>query len=213
MISEDNILAKRLEEIRKIRGISREKLAQQVEISTVSIYNYEHGLQDPSAGTLARIAAVLDVSVDYLLGNTDKPERDSSKGITFVSSKRVPLIRSISPADTYESISKSKETFVIPEFFDVDFALKVSTDEMEPVVKPNDVILVKMNLKAEKGDIIIVVVDDKVLLREFHYYDRLIVLRSPNPKYPEIEMQGHQYRPLGVVISKYEELKKQDLLK
>ncbi|MGC8590393.1 helix-turn-helix domain-containing protein, partial [Athalassotoga sp.] len=94
MISEDNILAKRLEEIRKIRGISREKLAQQVEISTVSIYNYEHGLQDPSAGTLARIAAVLDVSVDYLLGNTDKPEKDSSKGITFVSSKRVPLIRS-----------------------------------------------------------------------------------------------------------------------
>jgi len=212
MISENNILAERLEKVRTMRGISREKLARAVEISAVSIYNYEHGIQDPSASVLARMAAALDVSVDYLLGNTDKPERDNQT-ITFIQSKRVPLIRSISPTDTYESISKSEETFAIPEFFDVDFALKVSTDEMEPVIKPSDVILVKMNLKAEKGDIIIVIVDDKVLLREFHYYDRLVVLRSPNSKYPEIEMQGHQYHPLGVVISKYEELRKQDLLK
>ncbi|MCL4408697.1 MAG: XRE family transcriptional regulator [Thermotogae bacterium] len=211
MISE-NKLAERLEEIRKIRGISREKLAQQVEISTVSIYNYEHGSQDPSASVLARMAAVLNVSVDYLLGNIDKPDRDE-KSIAFVPSKRVPLISAISPKDTYESISKSAETFAVPELFDVDFALKVSTDEMDPIIKPSDVILVKMNLRAEKGDIIIVIVDDKVFLREFHYYDRLVVLRSPNPKYPEIEIQSHQYHPLGVVISKYEELKKQDLLK
>ena len=75
MISENNILAERLEKVRIMRGISREKHARAVEISTVSIYNYEHGTQDPSASVLARMAAVLDVSVDYLLGNTDKPER------------------------------------------------------------------------------------------------------------------------------------------
>ena len=49
------------------KGISQEQLAEKLQISRISINNYEKGRQVPSLDTAVRIALFLEISLDALL--------------------------------------------------------------------------------------------------------------------------------------------------
>ncbi len=62
---------KRLREIRMKRGFTQQHLADSVEIALRSYQCYETGTRTPNYLLLVRLADVLDVSLDYLLGRDD----------------------------------------------------------------------------------------------------------------------------------------------
>ncbi len=64
----------RLKEIRKSRGISQLKLAMDLNMSQNTISRYETGEREPGINELLKIADYFHISVDYLLGRTDRPE-------------------------------------------------------------------------------------------------------------------------------------------
>ncbi len=64
----------RLKELRKKRRISQLKLGMDLSLSQNSISRYETGEREADYATLIMFADYFDVSVDYLLGRTDKPE-------------------------------------------------------------------------------------------------------------------------------------------
>ncbi len=64
----------RLKALRKSRGISQLKLALDLNMNQNSISRYETGEREADYATLIRLADYFGVSVDYLLGRTDKPE-------------------------------------------------------------------------------------------------------------------------------------------
>jgi transcriptional regulator with XRE-family HTH domain len=66
----------RIKEIAKEQGYSLTKLNDAAGLGTNSIYHWR--TKTPSTDSLQKIANVLNVSVDYLLGKTDK-KRDSTK--------------------------------------------------------------------------------------------------------------------------------------
>ncbi|MGL5900675.1 MAG: helix-turn-helix domain-containing protein [Lactobacillaceae bacterium] len=68
-------LLSRTKEIAKRRGISMEKLANQVGISKSGIYQWDN--HEPKPSTIDKVADVLNVSTDYLLGRTDVPNSDT----------------------------------------------------------------------------------------------------------------------------------------
>ena len=61
----------RLREVRLMREITQEQLADKADISRVMIGRYETTDQLPALDTLVRIADALGVSTDYLLGRTE----------------------------------------------------------------------------------------------------------------------------------------------
>lgn len=61
----------KLRELRKTRGLTQQQLADKVGVLNVSISNYERGTQMPDILTLTKIANVLGVSTDVLLGLND----------------------------------------------------------------------------------------------------------------------------------------------
>ena len=63
-------LLSRTKEIAKRRGISMESLAKQVGISKSGIYQWDK--HEPKPSTIEKVATVLNVSTDYLLGRTDE---------------------------------------------------------------------------------------------------------------------------------------------
>lgn len=63
--------SQRLREVRTMRGITQEQLAEMADISRVMVGRYETTDQLPALDTLIRIADALGVSTDYLLGRTD----------------------------------------------------------------------------------------------------------------------------------------------
>ena len=61
-------------ELLQIRGISAYKFSADTGISQGSLSEWKNGIKTPSAESLITIADYFDVSVDYLLGRTDKIE-------------------------------------------------------------------------------------------------------------------------------------------
>jgi transcriptional regulator with XRE-family HTH domain len=65
----------RLRSLRRKRGLSADKLAQQADLCARQIWRMEAGRRpNVRAITLAQIARVLETSIDYLMGLTDRPE-------------------------------------------------------------------------------------------------------------------------------------------
>lgn len=62
---------KRLAEVRKDKKISQDELAKKVKVHGAVIGRYERDEVKPSIEMAAQIANALEVSLDYLVGNTD----------------------------------------------------------------------------------------------------------------------------------------------
>jgi transcriptional regulator with XRE-family HTH domain len=64
----------RFREIREKRGLSKRQLAKLSGFQEMQILRYESGENDPSTENLKRLAQILKVSTDYLLGISDDPQ-------------------------------------------------------------------------------------------------------------------------------------------
>ena len=71
------VLGERLKALREEKGISQDELATALEMSRLSIGNYERGVRTPEAETIIRLAKHFSVSADYLLGLSDVKSVDA----------------------------------------------------------------------------------------------------------------------------------------
>ncbi len=66
----------RLKELRKSRKISQVKLAMDLNMNQNTISRYETGEREPGVTELILLADYFDVSIDYLVGRTDRRTGD-----------------------------------------------------------------------------------------------------------------------------------------
>ena len=69
----------RLKELRRARGISQLKLAMDLNTNQNTISRYETMEREADYQTLIGIADYFDVSLDYLLGRSDRKEYSNEK--------------------------------------------------------------------------------------------------------------------------------------
>lgn len=84
--------AERLKILRKQEKITQVQIAEKLDISQQAYAAWERGVKKPTQENLVKIAQILNVSVDYLVGNSDNTEdeldniellfRMNSKGLT-----------------------------------------------------------------------------------------------------------------------------------
>lgn len=82
----------RLKTLRKQVKLTQAQIAEKLNISQQAYASWERGVKKPTQENLVKIAQVLDVTVDYLVGNSDNTEdeldniellfRMNSKGLT-----------------------------------------------------------------------------------------------------------------------------------
>lgn len=58
--------------LRKQRGLTQKQLAADVGLSELAIQNYESGRRKPAFDALIALADYFDVSLDYLVGRSDR---------------------------------------------------------------------------------------------------------------------------------------------
>ena len=63
-----------LASLREERGIYQKELAAILKVSVGTISNYENNIHFPDQEALIQLAEYFDVTIDYLLGGTDKLE-------------------------------------------------------------------------------------------------------------------------------------------
>ena len=66
----------RLKALRKEKGISQLKLAMDLNTNQNTISRYETGEREPGINELIKIADYFNVSIDYLLEQTNNPKRN-----------------------------------------------------------------------------------------------------------------------------------------
>lgn len=64
----------KFKELRIKKGITQVRLAIDLNLSQNSVSRYENGEREADYATLIKFADYYNVSIDYLLGRTDKPE-------------------------------------------------------------------------------------------------------------------------------------------
>ena len=69
-----DIMQNRLKELRKTRGYTQIALQMQTGIEQALLSKFENGERIPPTETLIRLADFFNVSIDYILCRTDKPE-------------------------------------------------------------------------------------------------------------------------------------------
>jgi transcriptional regulator with XRE-family HTH domain len=67
------IFGERLDTTMFRQDISNRELASRMFVSTSTISGYRTGRRSPKVDDLARLASLLNVSADYLIGRTDQP--------------------------------------------------------------------------------------------------------------------------------------------
>ena len=63
-----------LQRLRKERGLTQEQLANKINKESSVISKYEKNGQIPPFDTVRSLAAIFNVSMDYLFGRTDQPQ-------------------------------------------------------------------------------------------------------------------------------------------
>ena len=63
-----------LSSLRKTRGWSQRKVANDLGISQALLSHYENGLREPRLDFVAKICDYYEVSADYVLGRVDEPD-------------------------------------------------------------------------------------------------------------------------------------------
>lgn len=84
--------SERLKKLRKQAQLTQVDVAEKLGISQPAYASWERGIKKPTQENLVKIAQILNVSVDYLVGNSDNTEdeldniellfRMNSKGLT-----------------------------------------------------------------------------------------------------------------------------------
>lgn len=84
--------AERLKTLRKQVKLTQTQIAEELDISQQAYASWERGIKKPTQENLIKIAQILNVSVDYLVGNLDNTDdeldniellfRMNSKGLT-----------------------------------------------------------------------------------------------------------------------------------
>lgn len=69
-----DVMKNRLKELRKTRGYTQVSLQMQTGIEQALLSKFENEERIPPTETLLRLAEFYNVSIDYLLCRTDKPD-------------------------------------------------------------------------------------------------------------------------------------------
>lgn len=88
------IFNERLKQLRKERNLTQYDLAELLGFSRGQIGNYEQGTREPDQNTLLKISDFFNVSVDYLLGKTDRI--NNKKDVKRVDKEILDLLQGIS---------------------------------------------------------------------------------------------------------------------
>lgn len=68
-------IGKRIKDLRTSKGLTQKQLASEIEVQAVTLQRFEYGTVRPSLDTLIALADYFNVSLDYLTGRSDVPER------------------------------------------------------------------------------------------------------------------------------------------
>lgn len=200
-------LSDNLKEARKKAKITQVNLAKMCNVSQGTIANWESGTRTPDPETLAKLAEILSVSTDYLIG-IDKPTdalellMSQHNNIKPVRLKRFPLLGEISCGKPIFA-DEDKESYVMADMdIHADFCLLAKGDSMTGArIYDGDIVFIKEMPLVENGDIAAVIIDNEATLKRVYYYPdkSKLILNPENPAFEPLVYVGDELNDIRIL--------------
>lgn len=195
-----------LKALRLEKGYTLDELAALAGTSKQVLSRYENDQRAPKVSAASKLASVLGVSLDALIGSTTAPALPTNLiPASALTRKSIPLIGNVAAGEPIFA-EESYDTYLdIDSDCRVDYALRVKGDSMYPTYQDGDVIYIRQQPDVSPGQVAVVLVDDSATLKHV-YHDRRIgevSLVSDNPDYPPMHYypdDGLPIRILGVPV-------------
>ena len=195
------MFAQRIKELRKERKMTQRQLADILFVDCSSVTKWETGKSNPDFKKQQELANFFNVSIDYLLGNSDTPTLPDKKAIPQypnireIRLKKFPIIGKIACGKPIFA-NEDKESYIMADMdISADFCLIASGDSMiNARINAGDIVFVREASIVDNGDIAAVIIDDEATLKRVYYYpeqDKL-VLNAENAKYPPFVYVGEE---------------------
>lgn len=91
--------AKRLKQLRKAVGLNQSEIAEKLSVCQRQVSNYESGRELPPMKSLIILAALFNVTLDYLVGHKEDCDSLTGQKIEAVEQDLLDQYRNLSPAD------------------------------------------------------------------------------------------------------------------
>ena len=150
-----------IKKYRSLKKMTQAEVAKKIGVTPSALAMYERGEREPGIDTLKKIAQVLSVDRNALVGEKNKYEvlenSEKSKAV------RIPVLGKVAAGIPIEAISD------IIDYEEIDaamlkddseyFALQIKGDSMEPRIKDGDVVIVRKQPNIDSGQIGIVCIN------------------------------------------------------
>ena len=172
----------RIRALRTNAGMTQIELANKLNISNSTLSQYESSARTPSDDMKLKIAALFQVSTDYLLSGSLTNATDSkAKGV------RIPVLGDVAAGIPIEAITDIVDYEEIDDAMAASgehFGLRIKGSSMEPRMMEGDVVIVRKQDTAENGDTVVVLVNgDAATVKKIKYGQDGISLIPTNPAY------------------------------
>jgi repressor LexA len=205
----------RIKEVLEYKGIKQVWLAEQMSKSYNMVNSYVQNRRQPSLEDLFRIARILDVAVADLLDNGRFKEHKGPKQsnlsmaaesvIEYGQTRNVPLLGNVScghPLFAEENVETQIPVSTKLVSNDKNyFILRASGNSMDLAnINDGDLVLIRQEQTAERGDRVVALVDDEATIKEFKKQGNIIILqpRSSDKSHQPIVMTRN-FKIQGIV--------------
>ena len=182
--------------LRKQAGYSQEHLARKMNIKQASVSNWESGKTNPDMKSLAQLAQIFDVPMEFFLSDEPRRELDTIR----IRKNAVPIIGEIA-CGTPITAEQNIECYAdLPDGCHADFALKCKGDSMEPTFKDGDLVLIRQSPDFQNGQITAIGIDGEATLKHTYRQGDQIVCVSENHSYAPQTFPAQEVTIYGLAV-------------
>lgn len=189
--------AERLKSLRREKGWSQQRLADELDLSKSSVNMYERGEREPGFETMEAIADLFNVDMNYLYGRTDIKIADpivlAPKKPTIPPGFEpmpamdvVPLVGRIACGTPITAEENIEQMVCVPSRWHSTFTLTCKGDSMEPRIHDGDLVAIRSQPEVENGEIAAVRIGEEATLKHVYLHENFIELRPENPAFSSI---------------------------
>ncbi|HIU64654.1 MAG TPA: LexA family transcriptional regulator [Candidatus Avacidaminococcus intestinavium] len=168
-------------------------------ISNKTLSNWENNVSKPDPESLIVLASIYKISLDHLLGYTP-PKKQASKNIQIPIFEQTNIKLPDYHTITNENYAEISNSLAQTGTF---FAVKIKTNDMEPRIYENDIVIVRKQTSVKSGDIALISLSNNlVLTRQVFLYEAGLFLLPFNYRVASPQFYNNQeinYANLNII--------------
>lgn len=194
------MIASKLKELRKKRGMTLDELAERIGTSKQTIHRYENGIiSNIPHEKIEALAAALGVTPADLMG---WEYNSTFNNIVPISIKRLPILGAISCGEPLYAAEEHESFAAADRNIDADFCLIASGDSMTGArIYDGDIVFIRSQNSVDNGEIAAVIINDEATLKRVYYYpnEGKLILNPENPKYAPLVYIGGELDSIKII--------------